>query len=73
MKLSEYMAVLQAAQDDFGDLDVVERNPFAPLGAIRRAVKAPAVHSLRVKTSREKYEKIVLIGDEPSGERVFVL
>lgn len=75
MKLSEYIAALQALQAQHGDHEVVQSLPYAPFGAFHRRVWPPAFAQVKVKSPRESYEKIVGSSgeDTSTGEVVYRL
>lgn len=58
MKISEYVAALQAIQATEGDIDVYSHCPYAPLHSVRPA-SSPEISATRAKTKREQYEKKV--------------
>jgi hypothetical protein len=76
MKMSEYIAALQALQAQHGDLDVCATVFGGPLYAVRRDPALPTVVGVTVPTKREQYTKAVNPSHNSSklpltGERLF--
>ena len=74
MNISGLIQELEAIKQQHGDLRIVKRVDFAPIGAVRDVNKLEArVTVLKVRSARERYDKIALDGDALSDVKVMVL
>lgn len=77
MTLNDYIAVLSTiakAEDGHrGELEVVQRDPYAPPGALRRAVRLPEICMIKAPTKREQYRKVAGPTEETTGQKVVLL
>lgn len=77
MTLNEYIAVLQeiarAEDGSRGEYEVVQRDPYAPFGALRKSIKLPTIETIKVKTPREQYRKLATSIAEMTDEKVVLL